>query len=156
MVILNNFFRQIQFCDRITAQNVLMSCPESSIVIRFADTDQGRIRLAIREVNTKNQTNKRKYFRKRLSGESVKNIFSDSSHSLLQTHFRGPEHKSCRHIFHMRRAQDHSIQLCRCYQRLKRRQDQRSQNIKNPCTNSCQYKAQAYHHPALYRRSRMV
>lgn len=54
------FFRQIRFCDRTTAENDLMSCSESSIVIRFADTDQGRIRLAIREVNTKNQTNKRK------------------------------------------------------------------------------------------------
>ena len=47
------FLRQIVFCDSMTAENVLMGCSEPSIFIRFADTDQGRISLAIRELNSR-------------------------------------------------------------------------------------------------------
>uniref|UniRef100_A0A914DAV9 Uncharacterized protein n=1 Tax=Acrobeloides nanus TaxID=290746 RepID=A0A914DAV9_9BILA len=44
---------QILFCDRINAENYLKQSSEPSIIIRFADTDQGLIRVVIHDLNTR-------------------------------------------------------------------------------------------------------
>ena len=48
--------RQILLCDRITAENYLMQSSEPSIIIRFADTDQGLIQVVIRDLNTRRKS----------------------------------------------------------------------------------------------------